>query len=102
MLQKLRISLSYPQFVKDSATGGSWSHGVEHKNPINQNILCTLFQPNGFMNESGVYVKKAWEKFQKEDQIRNRAIESPILAVIHDDLETQVGKLRVRTGGSPR
>ncbi|KAM3130486.1 hypothetical protein pb186bvf_017395 [Paramecium bursaria] len=56
---------------------------------IGQYKGITLFNPNSFMNLSGGPVKKIYQKYSIQQ-----------LLVVHDDLDQQVGKCKIKVGGS--
>ncbi|KAF2106788.1 peptidyl-tRNA hydrolase-domain-containing protein, partial [Lophiotrema nucula] len=57
----------------------------------------TLWQSTHLMNASGTSVKKAWMEFSAEQ--RQRGLE-PRLVVVHDELESDLGKVTVKDGAS--
>ncbi|MCX8081868.1 MAG: aminoacyl-tRNA hydrolase [bacterium] len=55
-------------------------------------VPVILIKPKTFMNESGIAVKKVFERFNGEmkDYI-----------IIHDELDVQLGKIKITTGKGP-
>jgi len=52
-----------------------------------------LVQPTTFMNLNGKTVLRAMRKYE---------VEAPDVTVVHDDVETALGKIAVRLGGGAR
>ena len=52
------------------------------------------------MNVSGTSVAKAWQAFLKEQTAEERSRAK--LLILHDELESPLGKIKFRTGGSAR
>ncbi|KAJ4302943.1 hypothetical protein N0V90_001834 [Kalmusia sp. IMI 367209] len=57
----------------------------------------TFWQSTSLMNVSGKGVKKAWNEFSS--QIRGEGLEAR-LVVVHDELESALGKVTVKDGGA--
>ncbi|RMZ79009.1 hypothetical protein DV737_g3645, partial [Chaetothyriales sp. CBS 132003] len=95
ILNKLLAShLNFPSFQKSKPYSGSISSGNDVGRPE-----LTLWQSSNMMNESGIGLLKAWKAFTCTP---SDAITS--LIVLHDELETAPGVLKVRRGpeGSAR
>ncbi len=59
----------------------------------NYNLKLKTFKTDGFMNESGKFVKKVIENYKLK--IEN-------LVIVHDDLDIPLGKFRIDFGKGPR
>ncbi|KAF2731204.1 peptidyl-tRNA hydrolase [Polyplosphaeria fusca] len=57
----------------------------------------TLWQSTSYMNVSGVSVKRAWAAFREEK--RKEGLEAR-LVVVHDELESEMGRVGVKEGGA--
>ena len=92
LLNSLRESLAYPPFSKNRAlASGLCSSGDEY----------TLWQSPSLMNVSGKSVASAWKSWLRtlpSNEDRNVAR----LVVVHDELESPLGKIKLRQGGSPK
>lgn len=89
VLSILASSLSYPSFAKSRAHG----NGLVSAGPD-----FTLWQSSSLMNISGSGVAAAWRQFQKDTRG-----EDARLVVVHDELETKLGEVRVKKGdASPK
>ncbi|RMZ90217.1 hypothetical protein DV736_g2543, partial [Chaetothyriales sp. CBS 134916] len=89
ILNKLLAShLNFPFFQKSKLYSGSISSGNDVGRPE-----LTLWQSNNMMNESGIGLLKAWRAFT---HFPSDAITG--LVVLHDELETASGVLKVRRG----
>jgi PTH1 family peptidyl-tRNA hydrolase len=88
VLASLATRLSYPIFQKSRPYGnGLISIGSEF----------TLWQSTSFMNVSGVGVAAAWRQFVKENK---REGEEVALVVLHDELESKMGEVKVKKGAA--
>ncbi|KAH7342266.1 peptidyl-tRNA hydrolase [Rhexocercosporidium sp. MPI-PUGE-AT-0058] len=86
VLSALATSLSYPPFLKSRAyANGLLSTGSDF----------TLWQSTTQMNISGPGVASAWRQFQKESRG-----EEMRLVVVHDELESALGQVKVRPGSA--
>ncbi len=56
------------------------------------NITLQLVKPQTFMNESGISVKKLFERSSFAGQIDS-------VIIIHDELDLPCGKIRIKAGG---
>ena len=92
LLNSLREILAYPQFSKNRAlANGLTSSGDEY----------TLWQSPSLMNVSGKSVASAWKSWLRtlpSNEDRNVAR----LVVVHDELESPLGKIKLKQGGSPK
>ena len=92
LIESLRYALRYPEWKLDR----SYANGL-----ISRGKAYTLWQSPSLMNVSGKPVATAWNAFLKEqssDEERSRAK----LIILHDELESPLGKIKFKTGGSPR
>ncbi|MCJ1356144.1 MAG: hypothetical protein MMC33_006138 [Icmadophila ericetorum] len=91
LLEVLREELGYPQFAKDRALGkGLVSRGAEF----------TLWQSPSYMNVSGKSVAAAYKGFLHHLHPDERATAK--LIIVHDELESAPGKLKLKKGGSAK
>ena len=91
LVSTLREYLFNPQFSRERSYGnGLVSHGSEY----------TLFQSPSLMNVSGKAVAIAWKGFLRELSPDERS--EAKLVVVHDELESPLGKIKVKVGGSAR
>ncbi|SLM38992.1 Peptidyl-tRNA hydrolase, conserved site [Lasallia pustulata] len=91
LLSALREALGYPPFARDRSLGnGLVSRGGDF----------TLWQSPSLMNVSGKAVAGAWKGFLRDLSPDDRA--GARLVVVHDELESPLGKIKVKKGGSPR
>ncbi|KAF6241673.1 hypothetical protein HO173_000384 [Letharia columbiana] len=91
LLSSLQQYLSYPPFAKSRPHGnGLFSSGND----------ITLWQSPTLMNVSGPAVATAWKTFLRDlpNEDRTRAK----LVVVHDELESPLGKIKLKVGGSAR
>ncbi|KAL5328489.1 hypothetical protein ACEPPN_001988 [Leptodophora sp. 'Broadleaf-Isolate-01'] len=86
VLSALASSLSYPPFQKSRA----YANGL-----LSQGSDFTFWQSGSQMNVSGPGVASAWRQFEKES--RGEDIR---LVVVHDELESALGQVRVRPGSA--
>ena len=97
VLKSLQQSLSLPPFVSKhkSYGGGHISNGTDVGRPE-----FTLYQSAVQMNVSGAPLLKAWRHFS---QLSDGAGRTAGLIVLHDEMETAPGNLKVRyAGGSAK
>jgi peptidyl-tRNA hydrolase, PTH1 family len=86
---KLGLSWSYTPAMKGwicQHTLHSQAIGMETKD-WSTDLL--LFKPKGFMNSSGIHVKKLVKEYSSSQFV-----------VLHDDLERKLGKVTIKNGGS--
>ncbi|CAF9904842.1 aminoacyl-tRNA hydrolase [Imshaugia aleurites] len=91
LLSSLQQTLSLPPFAKSRPHGnGLLSSGDD----------MTLWQSPTLMNVSGPALATAWKAFLRDlpNEDRSRAK----LVVVHDELESPLGRIKARTGGSAR
>lgn len=91
LAELITTSLSYPSFSVDRAYGGLVSQPL-YDTPY------TFFQSPSLMNISGKPVRNAWMRFQAELTPAER--ERALLVVMHDELEKEMGKVKVKMQGS--
>ncbi|RMZ78560.1 hypothetical protein DV738_g3838, partial [Chaetothyriales sp. CBS 135597] len=93
----LAAHLNLPSFQKSKLYSGSISSGSDVGRPE-----LTLWQSGHMMNESGIGLLKAWKAFSAAPLSSPDSILG--LVVLHDELETAPGVLKVRRGpeGSAR
>ena len=92
LLSSLQHYLSYPPFAKSRLHGnGLLSSGGDN---------ITLWQSPTLMNVSGPALAAAWKAFLRDlpNEDRTRAK----LVVVHDELESPLGKIKLKVGGSAR
>ena len=94
LIKSLASHLNLPSFQKSKVYTGSISSGADIGRPE-----YTLWQSGSLMNVSGAGLLKAWKEFT-----RSQSDAIPGLVVLHDELETSPGILKVRRGaeGSAR
>lgn len=90
LLSALRETLGYPPFARDRSLGGLVSRGGDF----------TLWQSPSLMNISGKSVAGAWKGFLRDLTPDDRA--SARLLVVHDELESPLGRIKLKRGGSAR
>ena len=92
LLNSLSEALGYPPFAKSRAlANGLFTSGDEY----------ALWQSPSLMNVSGKQVASAWKSWLRTlptNQDRNVAR----LVVVHDELESPLGKIKMKQGGSPK
>lgn len=92
LLESVRYSFRYPEWQRNkSYANGFTSRGADY----------TLWQSPSLMNVSGKAVSTAWKAFLKDQsspEERSRAR----LIILHDELESPLGKIKIKIGGSPR
>ena len=92
LLESVRYSFRYPDWQRHKPYfNGFTSRGADY----------TLWQSPSLMNVSGKAVSAAWKAFlasQPSSEARSRAL----LVILHDELESPLGRIRVKTGGSAR
>ncbi|CAD6563876.1 MAG: aminoacyl-tRNA hydrolase [Alectoria sarmentosa] len=91
LLSSLQQSLSYPPFAKSRLHGNGLLSGGDE---------ITLWQSPTLMNVSGPAVATAWKTFLRDlpNEDRTRAK----LVIVHDELESPLGKIKLKVGGSAR
>lgn len=94
ILQHLRSRTSLPLFTQKSRPygGGHVSLGYDIGRPE-----LTLYQSAVLMNVSGPPLLKAWKHFVELQEGSGR---TPALVVLHDEMETNPGRIKVRRGNS--
>ena len=91
LLDSMRYTYRLPQWERDkSYANGFTSRGRGY----------TFWQSPSLMNVSGKAVATAWRAFLKEQSSEERSRAK--LIILHDELESPLGKVKFRTGGSPR
>lgn len=92
ILRHLQASMNLPHFISKSKLygGGHISVGTEAGRPE-----FTLYQSSVQMNVSGPPLLKAWKHFASLQDVAARI---PGLVVLHDEMETQPGSIKVRRG----
>jgi PTH1 family peptidyl-tRNA hydrolase len=92
LLNSLRETLAYPPFSKNrTLANGLFSSGDQY----------VLWQSPSLMNVSGKNVASAWKSWLRtlpSNEDRNAAR----LVIVHDELESPLGKIKLRQGGSPK
>lgn len=96
--------------LSSSLGGSNWVKSRAHGNGLlstayvdtNDGSACvTMWQSPSLMNVSGPAVTSAWRAFLKENPVGGDEV--PHLVVLHDELETALGKVRVKPGtNSPK
>ncbi|KAL9099486.1 MAG: hypothetical protein Q9163_005023 [Psora crenata] len=89
ILDALALQLGYPPFTKSR----SHANGLISRGPA-----ALLWQSPTLMNVSGPAVAGAWRTFLKELSDERRP--AARLVVLHDDLESPLGKVKIKQGGS--
>jgi len=91
LLSSLQYHLVYPPFAKSRPhANGLLSHGDDF----------ALWQSPNLMNVSGPAVATAWKAFLRDLPNEKRTMAK--LVVVHDELESPLGKIKVKTGGSAK
>ena len=91
VLDALRELLGYPTFMKSKDYGGGFiSHGDD----------LTLWKSPLLMNTSGKAVSAAYRYFKST--LPSGESFAARLVVVHDELESELGKLRIKSQGSPK
>ena len=91
LLESIRYSFRYPEWQRHKPyANGFTSPGADY----------TLWQSPSLMNVSGKAVSAAWKAFlaAQSSEERSRAR----LIILHDELESPLGRIRVKRGGSAR
>lgn len=92
LLESVRDTLDYPDWSRDKGyANGYISRGPDY----------TLWQSPSLMNVSGGAVSKAWKAFLN-DQKSPEEGERAKLVVIHDELESPLGTIKFKVGGSAK
>lgn len=91
VIEAIRPMLCSEHFVRERTFG----NGL-----ISRGKFITLWQSPSLMNISGKALAPAWKAFLGEipSEERSRAR----LVILHDDLDNQLGKIKVKTGGSAK
>lgn len=90
LLDSVRCSFRYPEWKRDKLyANGFLSRGSDY----------TLWQSPSLMNVSGSSVLKAWRAFLKDQDSEQERARSKLL-ILHDELESPLGKIKFKTGGS--
>ncbi|MCJ1433818.1 hypothetical protein MMC27_003183 [Xylographa pallens] len=82
--------LNYPCFVRSTSPAGLITTGTEY----------TLYQSPALMNVSGKPIAAAYKAFLKDLSTNERP--SAKLVVLHDELESPLGKIKMKVGGSAK
>ena len=82
--------LYYPPFVRYSSPAGLITTGTDY----------TIYQSPDLMNVSGKPVAVAYKAFVKDLSPHERP--SAKLVVLHDELESPLGKIKMKVGGSAK
>ncbi|KAL8787875.1 MAG: hypothetical protein Q9195_007568 [Heterodermia aff. obscurata] len=91
LLESIRYSFRYPEWERNrSFANGFTSRGRDY----------TLWQSPSLMNVSGKAVATAWQAFLKEQSSEDRP--KAKLIILHDELESPLGKVRFKIGGSAK
>ena len=91
LLSSLQQYLAYPPFTKSRPH----ANGL-----ISQGENCTLWQSPSLMNLSGPVLATAWKAFLKALPSEDRS--NAKLVVVHDELESPLGKIKAKHGGSAK
>lgn len=91
VIEEIRPMLFSDRFVRERAFG----NGL-----ISRGKFITLWQSPSLMNVSGKALAPAWKAFLSE--IPNEERSRARLVILHDDLDNQLGKIKVKTGGSAK
>ena len=91
VLDALRELLDYPAFTKSKDYGGGF---------ISQGDDFTLWKSPLLMNTSGKAVNAAYKHFKSI--LPSGDTSAARLVVVHDELESELGKLRMKSQGSPK
>ena len=90
-LDALRERLGYPAFTKSRDYGGGF---------VSQGDDFTLWKSPLLMNMSGKAVNAAYKHFQST--LSPGEVSVAKLVVVHDELESEIGKLKMKARGSPK
>lgn len=91
LLSSLQNHLAYPPFAKSRAHSNGLLSSRDH---------LTLWQSPTLMNVSGPAVAKAWKAFLQD--LPNEERTEAKLIVVHDELESPLGKIKIKAGGSAK
>ena len=92
LLETVRYRLRYPEWSRDKAyANGFLSRGSDY----------TLWQSPSLMNVSGKAVSTAWKAFLKDQSSPEQRSRARLL-ILHDELESPLGKIKFKVGGSHR
>lgn len=87
MLDMYRTAMRFPEMTRDGplmkGIGGGVSSQMHH---------MTLFRSSSYMNESGGSVAKAFRAFKRQAP-------DGLLVVIHDEMESKLGSVKLRFAG---
>ena len=93
LIESIRYSLRFPEWKVDR----NYANGLTSRGRIPH---YTLWQCPSLMNISGKAVATAWHGFLKEQTSEQRSRAK--LIILHDELESPLGKIKFKIGGSPR
>ena len=91
VLDALRELLGYPAFTKSKDYGGGF---------VSQGDDFALWKSPLLMNNSGKAVSAAYRHFKST--FPSGESSAAKLVVVHDELESEIGKLRMKSQGSPK
>ena len=91
LLTALSPYLSYPAFSRSAPHA---------KGQISRGQDALLWQSPSYMNVSGPGVLQAWRQFIRDLDIEDR--NNARLVVVHDELESPMGKIKLKKGGSAK
>ena len=90
------------EVLRNLLSGPTFSHETSHgKGLITRGHPFTLWQSPSLMNASGSALAPAWKAFLR-DLPTPEERSSAKLVILHDDLEGQLGKIKIKTGGSAK
>ncbi|KAL8824782.1 MAG: hypothetical protein Q9191_004820 [Dirinaria sp. TL-2023a] len=92
VIEGLRELLFYPAFARDKSYG---------KGLLTRGQLFTLWQSPSLMNDSGKLLVTSWKAFLNDLPTAEERL-SAKLVILHDDLEGQLGKVKIKAGGSAK
>lgn len=99
LLTALQQSLRYSPFAKSRSHGNGLLSSSSSSSGDDDDSQITLWQSPTLMNVSGPALAAAWKTFLRDlpsGEERARAK----LVVVHDELESPLGKIKVKVGGS--
>ena len=91
VLEALREFLDYPRFTRSKGYGSGF---------VSQGNDFTLWQSPLLMNMSGKAVNAAYKYFKSTLPPGEASLAR--LVVVHDELESEIGKLKMKSEGSPK
>ena len=92
VIEAIRPMLASSPFMRERSYGNGL---ISHGNYI------TLWQSPSLMNTSGKALAPAWNAFLKDLSMNEERLRAK-LVILHDDLDGQLGKIKVKVGGSAR